>query len=475
MSNSNMSSYNISSYFNNISSYFNNISLPLCETRDNKGFVGRTSSVINMIVNPLLLVSGIIGNMAGLWVLSLIRKRSRTTNHLYYYYLQWIAWLNLITCIFYFCRVGGDLRKFIASNQYTTRISWITFNSYYSLIFINGFFGASILILCLLLWDRFMSLHSPFTHIETVSSQSPNSHYKLLKNLPYFFTIFSNVLCFSSYYWYNVLFCYGTMNQTNYNKKVDNHLYYNRSYNLRKWIKLYYSKRVFSNSWVEKYDWMRILLISVLPGFFILYYGFGITFYIFKFLRAREIRGSNLGNSQLINITFNRNANPTENSSKSEVIANKSHTRAFDNNNKLFLIDRASLRNSIFRRRNTIKPEEIENGEKGSNQLHLNVNTLMVNKTNSKILARNLSALIYFILYCVCEVPNIMVVTMKGNPKIDRLLDISNMLEMVFFTSIFYIYMSFDKNFQCQIVKIYNNLMAGKLINISNRETMINF
>ncbi|CAK9298076.1 unnamed protein product [Gordionus sp. m RMFG-2023] len=227
----------------------------------NQNLIWDISTVINMIINPVLLFFGVIGNGLGLYVMRYIRKRRVTISYLYYYYLTYIAWINLVICIFDACRIGESIRNLITHTLYSYNYAWLHFHAHYTLLIINGFFGASILILCLILWDRFMNLHKPLRHhkidnvnvsdsiisnrgVTVVGTKTRNWKMIVLKLSPSIFILISNVICFSSYFWYGVIECsisrnmYGSanysanfgsaLNRDDSNKQINYTLFYVR-------------------------------------------------------------------------------------------------------------------------------------------------------------------------------------------------------------------------------------------------------
>ncbi|CAK9298075.1 unnamed protein product [Gordionus sp. m RMFG-2023] len=462
----------------------------------NQNLIWNTSTVINMIINPVLLFFGIIGNGLGLYVMRYIRKRRVTASYLYYYYLTYIAWINLVICIFGACRIGEDIRNLITHTVYSYNYVWLHFHAHYTLVIINGFFGASILILCLLLWDRFMNLRKPLRHhkidnvnmsnsfisncgVTVVGINTRNWKMIVLKLSPLFFILISNVICFSSYFWYDVIECNisrNTNSSLNYPGNFESEL--NRNNYKKINDTLFYVKEIVLE-WTVTYDLIRMIILLVIPGFFILFYGFGVTYYVFKFMAKRDkaylmerkknsvVRvastplGSTLeieniksldliGPSYQKSVTLNteqsefpaEDGNTKQNFSDITPVPTENtdiHAKKLKNSNGSSL--RAKILSRTKRRFFCITPTPVGHrpirATKPENRSSL----------HARILTRNLSALIYFALYCLCEIPNIVVSILRDNIKSKLVIDISNTMELVFVTLIFYVFMLFDNNF----------------------------
>ncbi|CAK9298073.1 unnamed protein product [Gordionus sp. m RMFG-2023] len=384
--------------------------LELCPVKNStsQNLIWNISSIINAIIIPTLLFLGIVGNGLGLYFMASIRKRHRiTTSNFYYHYLTYIAWINLVICLSYACRVGEDIKKFVTKTVYFRNPTWLYFHAHYTLVIINGFFGATILILCLILRDRFMNLHRPLRHIEVDNaniSRRDTRNRRILKLLPLIFILISNLLSFSSYFWYDVVECIIV--------SIDKDVLLNHTGNVgstsngNKYAKnndtTFYVKGVIL-PWSVTYDLIKVIILLVIPGFVILFYGFGITF---------------------LSITFTP-------------IERISIQAKFIQNSKVASIKRAF---------------------------------------QAKILARNLSALIYFALFCLCEVPNITFTILRYNIKSELVFNISDMMEIAFVTLIFYVFMLFDKNFHEEINKLGKRLRQTMVnVSLKLKNTLKNF
>ncbi|CAK9293878.1 unnamed protein product [Gordionus sp. m RMFG-2023] len=331
---------------------------------------------LRIVAMPILLFIGIFGNSLTIYLISKIRNKS-----LNYYYLKWIAYLNIITILFYWTSAIVYIKTYVSSPYFNNKF-FVHFNSKYTLIFINGFYAASVFCLCLLLLDRYVSIKHPnlFTRFEDS---------KLMKYSPYFILILCNIICFSSYFWYDTKACY-------LNSK------YMTSYELPDFKKQsikYYKISVAEPGWASTYDLIREIILSITPGVFILYFGVYITY---------ELRSFFIRKTQLMN-------------------ENKA----------------------------------------------LDANIALAHKEWKSHFLRNISAFLYFILYCLCNIPNILVIIFRANIRnalkrsnpswlAKNITEIANILEAVFFTLSFLIYIIFDNNFKHVIRKIVQRAI-GKI------------
>ncbi|CAK9298191.1 unnamed protein product [Gordionus sp. m RMFG-2023] len=243
-----------------------------------------------------------MGNGIGLYVTKCIRKRRRITySDLYYYYLTYIAWINLTISLCDACRIGENIRKFISNTEYSPNYAWLYFYTGCTLAIINGFFSASILILCLLLRDRFMNLHKPFRHKEICNSNmsdkimanlghlvginTRNWRSTFVKLMPLILILISNVLSFSSYFWYDVIECSAiSLNKYNPLNYYENFSGTSNRINYRNINGKNFCVKGVILPWSVTYDLIRVIIVLILPGFAILFYGFGVTYYVFKFM-----------------------------------------------------------------------------------------------------------------------------------------------------------------------------------------------
>ncbi|CAK9298072.1 unnamed protein product [Gordionus sp. m RMFG-2023] len=444
---------------------------PIKNDTSNHALIWNASAIINIATMPILLFLGIVGNGIGLYVTKRIRKRHRkTAGDLYYYYLTYIAWINLIISLFGAFRMGENMRKFFTYSVYSPNYAWLYFYARCTISIMNGFFSASILILCLLLRDRYMNLHKPFRqraiansnmndrivsnlgHLVGIDTRHWRSRF--LKLMPMIFIIISNVLSFSNYFWYDVIECSisespmkfnplnyyrnfrGTANSVNYRNNNDTN---------------FYVKGVILH-WSVTYDLIRVITVLVLPGFAILYYGFGITYYVFKFMEKHR-KTSSTDRTQISTVVPLRCSNKIgithslglidlrPNSLTLTTGYNMGHGKAPMGNDKTSNQSSFDITYSPLERMST-HTKFAQNSKQVST------------KKSAKILARNLSALIYFALFCLCEIPNIVLTILRYTIRSELVMDISDMMELIFVTLIFYLFMLFDNNFQEEFSKL---------------------
>ncbi|CAK9293879.1 unnamed protein product [Gordionus sp. m RMFG-2023] len=161
----------------------------------------------------------------------------------------------------------------------------------------------------------------------------------------------------------------------------------------------YYKISVAEPGWASTYDLIREIILSITPGVFILYFGVYITY---------ELRSFFIRKTQLMN-------------------ENKA----------------------------------------------LDANIALAHKEWKSHFLRNISAFLYFILYCLCNIPNILVIIFRANIRnalkrsnpswlAKNITEIANILEAVFFTLSFLIYIIFDNNFKHVIRKIVQRAI-GKI------------
>ncbi|CAK9294557.1 unnamed protein product [Gordionus sp. m RMFG-2023] len=455
----------------------NNGNNPFVQTRT-------TIETISMICSPILLTLGYLGNSLGLYLcVHIYHGGMRNYN---YFLLSWIAGFNLITCVFSTFKIVELYRvHFGPYGKYSRSSHWLVFNANYLLLLINGFLGAAIILLVILLLERFASLYKP-KHVAPLrlsrkknfisSHNKPHETYKGLVPFNYMMAIplvvilLSLSLCSSSFFWYDMDHCIyfprisipGWSSEQNYSLHGSNGSGSNRndiiektgfndcSYFLccerssvletssqanvivndilnlnlsrssvrgspdnyfivpnslknigvlaQKFSSLYYIVKIYHPVWLMIYDKFRIILITILPAAFILVLGVCITYHVFKFMAIRR---------------------PIKN-----VTPGVSRTsKGFE-------------RDSHF---NSQSGEEISKNWK------------------RRFYFIDMSCLLYIIFFIITQMPNITVLMFRqrlenlkyiGKMRVSDFVELSNLIEMTFFTLTFYIYILFDRNFK---------------------------
>ncbi|CAK9294558.1 unnamed protein product [Gordionus sp. m RMFG-2023] len=431
---------------------------------DNNPFTQRRTTIetMSMICSPILLTLGYLGNSLGLFLcVRIYRGGMRNYN---YFLLSWIAGLNLITCIFSAFKIVELYRvHFGPYGKYSRSSHWLIFNVDYSLLFINGFLGAAIILLVMLLSERFASLYKPkhvvplkpsrinypiFSHNKAREAYKGLVPFNYMMAIPFVVILLSLSLCSSSFFWYDVNDCIyfprvsilGRSSEQNYSFHGSNNSGSNRNDIMEKigfnesnhllccennpvqeissrnyfvvpsglksieriigqnHFSLYCVLKISHPTWLVMYDKFRIIIMTILPAGFILVFGVGITYHVFKFMSIRR---------------------PTKNVAPQVIRTPENFGR-----------------NSNF---NSQFGEEISKNRK------------------RRFYFNDMSCLLYFIFFIITQLPNIAVLMFRqrlenlkyiGKMRVSDFVELSNLIEMTFFTLNFYIYILFDLNFR---------------------------
>ncbi|CAK9297925.1 unnamed protein product [Gordionus sp. m RMFG-2023] len=208
-------------------------------------------TVLEVVVMPILLIVGIFGNSLTIYLISEIR-----THYLNYYYLKWIAYLNIVTIIFSWSLTSVNTWSQVNSKYFDSKY-FLDFTYKFTLICTNGFYTTSVFSLCLLLLDRYVSIKD-----QNLFNSFKGS--KLMRFVPYPILISCN-LHLSNYLLFDMESCYfiprGTANYSTW--------HFNQSSNFVR----YYKVNLDGPHWISSYELFRQILLSIFPGLVILYLG----------------------------------------------------------------------------------------------------------------------------------------------------------------------------------------------------------
>ncbi|CAK9304962.1 unnamed protein product [Gordionus sp. m RMFG-2023] len=354
-------------------------------------------TILNVVVIPMLLVSGILGNSLVFYLL--IRIRRYTLN---FYNLKFIAFLNAVTCWVGLIRNSYSF-LLVHSRQQGMKFKWLAiFRAHYAFIIITGLSKASIWCLCVILFERFVAVMYPHQY-------KSFTNIRVFKYLPYIIIIACISLCYSSYYWYELSECFVYKMAPMFNFSLSEQFATNSvvlfssnksilpilsHYNDNEVFYRYIEYRTKAGRWTVSYNYFREILLSIIPGLLILYFGCSITHALFK----------------------------------------------------------------LYSRKRRINPNEI-----------FNILALKLKESTADLrhcFLRNISPLLYFLLYFICYLPNFLVMVFqeqieeiqsKPNPSwfFVNCIDIANILVIMFFSTNIYIYIGFDRNIKQSLKSCY--------------------
>ncbi|CAK9297509.1 unnamed protein product [Gordionus sp. m RMFG-2023] len=366
-------------------------------------FMWTFNNLYKLVIAPILLILGFVGNTIGYIFLKKLPKVSLSD-----ICLKYMIKFSLLYSVFYTIWLFEKIRVEFYS-RYTLDQSWMNYISHFELIMLKSSSKAGVFSFLVLLMDRHISLRYPFYHLTYKNLKS-------IRNLPLIFWILSIILCWSGYYWYEMDRCiiaikfehlYSLKSMFIITPDVTQAIY--RSSDTLIFMCFYKQKR-HEPFWLFCYDIFRELILSVIPGLLILFFGFHITISLYKFFKNRAI------------IQPGRYLIPLPQSLPSTT-----------------------------------------SGQDGNLPSKENVSTTKsISDIWKKDFMLNVSSLVYFVLYCLCHIPSLMTVVIRQHLEnirpytklnIDLFIESGYNLELFYFVTIVYITFFMDKRFRGFICK----------------------
>ncbi|CAK9304984.1 unnamed protein product [Gordionus sp. m RMFG-2023] len=398
----------------------NTFNLPMCVFYSHS-FVWNYGTVYELIIGPILLILGFLGNIAGLIYLKSLPMKSLGD-----IFMQYMVSFSLLYCVFYTTWLIEKIRiKYYSI--YSLNEKWMEYVSRYQLIFMKSSSKAGIFSFLMILMDRYVSLSLPFKYA-TFRSR------RILKFLPIPFWILAMAICVSSRFWYGVRTCIYVYQKYDINFKsrfINNHVFdYAITHDGQIFFRLYYQIKLHEPLWIFYYDIMRETFLSVIPGIIILFFGIYITISLLKFLKNRTI--------------VPRTLDPVRSFTPAITLRKGSK-----HNSTLFEIMNSSL--------------SLKN---------------IIRHTWKRDMLRNVSSLIYFFIYLACQIPSLITIVIRQHLEnirpytrlnIDRLIESGINLELIFFIAVIYIMLSIDKRFRSKLAEYGNQINSLSAIHIHNQ------
>ncbi|CAK9294290.1 unnamed protein product [Gordionus sp. m RMFG-2023] len=220
----------------------------------------KTPSIVliaSYVANALILLFGLAGNSIVIYIMGGINSRS-----LHDHYLRHLLIFNALACVFDLLKTAENFR-YVFKRAFSISKDWAIYINRYNWALFWTFTQASGLTLCMLLLDRYISIHWPMKY------RSYQGKKRLLKILPYVFLISSSLFSFGGDFWYSITECHEpSINRSVFYRDVPSPL----SRNTRRVI----------------VDILNEILFSVMPASIMLYLAIRITLSLARFLKRKR-------------------------------------------------------------------------------------------------------------------------------------------------------------------------------------------